>query len=412
MVEHSLAFTGERFVPGKAVGLIETEHMQRYMAVKDIIADKVVLDAACGAGYGSAYMSCYAKKVTGIDISEDAIEYDKQLYKDKKKLEFVQASVTEIPLSDNSVDVVISFETIEHIDFDSQMKFLDEIERVLKPDGVLVMSTPDKKIYSDSRNYNNEFHVKEFYPDEFKVFLGKKFRYIKFYRQGQGSLHGEILCLENSSSETMLSVSPNIDTKDFGVYLLAVCSNSERDMLLMNSLVDDFGNTPYIYIDYGDGFSEDNRIFTTEHKRRKNEHIVRFDLSKIVGVKQIRFDPIEGYPCKVEISNIDTDGTLIESLPQNGVMNLKQIDFYTLDPILIITGHFEKATYLEITYELGRIKNSEIMEHIEHLTHELSGAKLSIERILLEKTGMEQSLSWKVTAPLRKIKSCVKNFNR
>jgi SAM-dependent methyltransferase len=158
-----LPFTGERFVPG-TVGEIWIEHWHRYHFASRWAAGRRVLDVACGEGYGSALLARHAASVVGVDISAQAIGHAQHTYSGVANLEFKCASCTELPLADHSIDLAVSFETIEHID--AQAQFLDELARVLSPEGVLLLSCPNKLEYSDKRNYKNEFHVRELYRDE------------------------------------------------------------------------------------------------------------------------------------------------------------------------------------------------------------------------------------------------------
>ena len=167
-----LEFTGERFIPG-AQGEIWMEHWHRYHFVAPLAAGKRVLDVACGEGYGSALLARHAARTTGVDISEAAIAHARKAYGGTANLAFVAAPCTKLPLADASVDVVVSFETIEHIQ--EQEEFLDEIARVLAPDGVLVLSCPNKREYTDRRGYTNEFHVKELYREELAALLARRF---------------------------------------------------------------------------------------------------------------------------------------------------------------------------------------------------------------------------------------------
>ena len=124
---------------------------------------KIVLDIASGEGYGSNLISYYAEKVYGVDISESAIENAKLKYT-RSNIEFLKGSTSNIPMPNNSVDVILSFETIEHHDEHHQM--MQEFKRVLKTDGVLILSSPDKLNYSDKTGHNNPYHIKELYKDE------------------------------------------------------------------------------------------------------------------------------------------------------------------------------------------------------------------------------------------------------
>lgn len=174
--------TGERFIPGRMCRDGEIEHYHRYIAARKLVTDKTVLDAACGTGYGSKILSAAAKKVCGIDLSEEAVLYARQNY-GNEKTDYQQASIAELPFPDRMFDVVVSFETIEHVDKETQKRFLSEIRRVLKEDGILIMSSPNKKIFTDGRGLITEFHIRELYEKEFISFLADFFPYYKVYNQ-------------------------------------------------------------------------------------------------------------------------------------------------------------------------------------------------------------------------------------
>lgn len=184
MDRSKVAVTGERFIPEARDEELEIEHLERYLCIKELVRDKVVLDAACGEGYGSSILSQTAASVLGVDIDAETIRRAREKYGVSAKLNYRQASVTDLSsISSDSIEVVVSYETIEHIDAESQIKFLAEISRVLKPDGILIMSTPDKKEYSDKYQFKNEFHIQEFYVQDFLDFLHSKFKNIKLYNQ-------------------------------------------------------------------------------------------------------------------------------------------------------------------------------------------------------------------------------------
>lgn len=155
-------FTGERYIPSLA-GQIKYEHLHRYALCLEFVSGKAVLDIASGEGYGSALLARVAQSVVGVDIDSECIRYAKQKY-NNPKLNFLLGSCESIPLDNKSVEVVTSFETIEHHNKHEEMML--EIKRVLKPGGLLIISSPDRLNYSDKQNYSNPFHVKELYYDE------------------------------------------------------------------------------------------------------------------------------------------------------------------------------------------------------------------------------------------------------
>jgi ubiquinone/menaquinone biosynthesis C-methylase UbiE len=179
-MSNELEFTGERFVPG-AAGEIWYEHWHRYHFAARLVAGRDVLDVACGEGYGSALLARNARRVTGADIAQAAIDHASARYPSIGNLEFRQADCTALPFPDASFDTVVSFETIEHIT--AQERFLDEARRVLRPDGIIVISCPNKVEYTDKRGVTNEFHVRELYRGELAALLAPRFAHTAWYGQ-------------------------------------------------------------------------------------------------------------------------------------------------------------------------------------------------------------------------------------
>lgn len=200
-----MKFTGERFVP-EVHGNIELEHRHRYLQASSIAKGKVVLDIASGEGYGSAMLAEHALQVIGVDISELAVAHAQQRYQ-RDNLEYRVGSCAAIPLADASVDLLVSFETIEH--HDQHQEMMQEIRRVLRKDGVLLISSPDKLTYSDVPGSHNEFHVKELYQQEFKQLLEGYFKNIAYF--GQRLLFGSGIFAE-SLSTTSAAVSTAINS--------------------------------------------------------------------------------------------------------------------------------------------------------------------------------------------------------
>ncbi len=163
-------------------GEVMLEHLHRYAIALELCRNKVVLDIASGEGYGSNMLANVALKVIGVDISDEAVNAANTKYAKKhNNLEFIRGSADSIPTTPGLFDVVVSFETIEH--HDKHREMISEIKRVLKPDGLLVISSPDKLFYSDKKGTTNPFHVKELYKDEFKSLLTDSFKNVELFRQ-------------------------------------------------------------------------------------------------------------------------------------------------------------------------------------------------------------------------------------
>lgn len=180
MSDDALPFTGERFTP-ECVREIWYEHWHRYAFARPLVAGKRVLDAACGEGYGSALLSDVAAAVTGVDIDAASIAHARARYADKPRLRYECADATQLPFADRAFDRVVSFETLEHLA--AQEQLLAGFARVLDDDGVLVISSPDKRVYSELAGFRNEFHVRELYREELLDLLKAHFPQVRLYGQ-------------------------------------------------------------------------------------------------------------------------------------------------------------------------------------------------------------------------------------
>jgi GT2 family glycosyltransferase/SAM-dependent methyltransferase/glycosyltransferase involved in cell wall biosynthesis len=175
-----MEFTGERFLPSVG-GEIRQEHLHRYVFAAALVEGKVVLDAACGEGYGSDLLARRAAQVIGVDIDGRCIDHARATYAHHRNLLLQCASVQRLPLGAQSIDVVVSFETLEHLAEQEQM--LAEFRRVLRPDGLLIISTPNRAVYSDECQQVNPFHVRELYQPEFEALLKQHFKLHALYGQ-------------------------------------------------------------------------------------------------------------------------------------------------------------------------------------------------------------------------------------
>jgi SAM-dependent methyltransferase len=168
----------ERFDPRDAAGtLIDSEHRARYHFGAQVVADKEVLDASCGIGYGLEILSKGgAAAVIGVDLDPEAISEARSRF-GEYAVALVEADLRKLPFEDESFDAVVSFETIEHVE--EPEGALAELRRVLRPDGVLVISSPNPDAYVGG----NEHHVHEFRPEELREAVGELFKNVASFRQ-------------------------------------------------------------------------------------------------------------------------------------------------------------------------------------------------------------------------------------
>jgi SAM-dependent methyltransferase len=167
----------ERMVPESAHARTFWEHVARYRFARRFVAGRSVLDVACGEGYGAAGLrKAGAASVVGVDASSGACEHASRKY----GLDARVGDAAALPLPDGSVDVVVSFETIEHVA--DPAAFVRECARVLVPEGQLIVSTPNRPVYTGEAE-GNPFHRVEFDEREFVELIGSQFRSVRLFTQ-------------------------------------------------------------------------------------------------------------------------------------------------------------------------------------------------------------------------------------
>jgi SAM-dependent methyltransferase len=167
----------ERFVPGTADGeLIEVEHLARYWWAAQAAEGRAVLDAGCGVGYGSAMLArSGATEVVGVDLSDKAVEA--AAADAPSNATFLTGDVHALPFEDDRFDLVVCFEVIEHVE--GQDEVIAELARVLAPDGILALSSPNRDVYPPG----NPHHVHEYVPKELRDALAPHFAHVELRRQ-------------------------------------------------------------------------------------------------------------------------------------------------------------------------------------------------------------------------------------
>ena len=153
-----LPLTGERTVPGLAVeNYWFRRHEVCYLRCADVCAGRDVLEAGCGEGYGADLIAAVARRVVAVDYDAATVAHVRARY---PRVEVIAANLAELPMADASVDVVVNFQVIEHL-WD-QPQFITECLRVLRPGGLLMISTPNRITFTPGSDTPvNPFHTRE-----------------------------------------------------------------------------------------------------------------------------------------------------------------------------------------------------------------------------------------------------------
>ena len=242
-----------------------------------------MLDAACGEGYGSWLLAAVADWVVGIDCDTDAIRHALARYAQRPNLRYLQGSCAALPLGQASVDLIISFETIEHLQ--EQEAMLEEFRRVLAPEGALIISSPNKAIYSQETGYANEFHVRELTRQELAAMLARRFRKQAWYGQRvlahsllwqeevSGAEPTQLLALTDDRVESLSVPAPPM-------YFVVVCGaeSAVLPVLPALSLFDDGAQS--LYRDYQRSMLAEKRLYWDEIDARR---IAEARLAELVG---------------------------------------------------------------------------------------------------------------------------------
>lgn len=181
--------SGERPLVKTAYRSILSSVIARYKFASDFATGKNVLDIGCGTGIGLQFLAESAHMVVGVDYSEETIAYARK-NNDKGNLSFKVMDCRNLKFDDGKFDLVTSFNLIEHIH--GQEDFVQEVKRVLKPDGIFICSTPNTKVFNPGGQYYH-FHVHEFTLSEIKLLIEKYFKKVRIFGQAYKSAEANIL---------------------------------------------------------------------------------------------------------------------------------------------------------------------------------------------------------------------------
>jgi SAM-dependent methyltransferase len=212
-------------------GVMHCEHLNRYYFASRLSSGKTVLDLASGEGYGSAILAKTAKKVIGVDIDGGAVRHASEKYA-QNNLEFKQGDGCKIPIEGKDVfDLICSFETIEHIQEKDQILLIEEFGRLIKDDGLLIISSPNSDILGKD---DNPHHLKELTFHEFDRILSDRFPHRLWYVQNT-YYHNQITQMGEMSGsyhEMLLKVGgEGVETADISgkvpLFFICVASKSK-----------------------------------------------------------------------------------------------------------------------------------------------------------------------------------------
>jgi SAM-dependent methyltransferase len=247
------AFTGERFIPHQTDPFLALEHYHRYCFASRFARGKRILDIGCGEGYGSAFLSQSADAVVGIDRDRAIIDHARKKYSSIPNLTFEVGNCQDAPNDTESFDMAVSFELLEHLDPDGQVRFLKIMQQRLKPDGLFIISSPEKNEYAATYQVKNEFHKHELTILQLKAFLDSFFKHVHLCAQRVLSLSA-IWQLEGRQPaqfrfhlrKDLLAEIPGSESFSTPLYLIALCSNAplpENAITESNSFYLDISNS-------------------------------------------------------------------------------------------------------------------------------------------------------------------------
>ena len=169
----------------------------RYIYTLNYIVGKDVLDIACGVGWGTYVMSKVASNVYGVDLSDTAINTAKKFY-NQDNIKYYTNFLENCNILDSSIDIVTSFETLEHID--EPQLFLNEIFKVIKPNGILFISTPNGASFKKLRSQKpyNPFHVEEYEKQDILNMINEKWKVLEY--KGQFPMNDKSKTFSNYSN--------------------------------------------------------------------------------------------------------------------------------------------------------------------------------------------------------------------
>ncbi len=234
------------------------EHWHRYLFAREYAVGRRVLDVASGEGYGSALLAGVAETVAGVDVSPEAVDHARERYGRANNLKYVHASCTSVPFPDASFDLIVSFETIEHIT--EHEAFMLEVERLLAPGGMFIISSPNRVEYSDKTGYKNEFHIRELDGPELRSLLDAHFPRQHWFAQ-RPCFQSMLWSLEGEATKASVLSIDGASAYPAELYFLVCCAKAPGALDAVTpslSLVTD--RTHSVYAEWSRTYAENRML--------------------------------------------------------------------------------------------------------------------------------------------------------
>ncbi len=219
----------ERFDPDVDSGtLVHAEHAARYLWAAQVAAGRTVLDAGCGSGFGSEILADGTPEhLVALDIAQEAVTRTTARLGDRATV--TRADARDLPFSDASFDLIVCFELIEQIS--EGHRALAEFARVLRSDGLLLISSPNPRRYLPG----NPHHVHEYLPEELREALGHHFPHVSL--SGQQAWLGSLIADDDGRAAMVATPSPVVsqllarrDDEDEPTYVLAAAGHGSAHL--------------------------------------------------------------------------------------------------------------------------------------------------------------------------------------
>ncbi len=408
-----LPWTGERLTDDAGMQ-VQVEHLHRYFLAREAARGLDVLDVASGEGYGSAFLAQTARSVVGVDLDPASVAHANKSYR-RDNLRFTTGDARRLPLPDAAFDLVVSFETLEHMrEHDT---FLAEVRRVLRPGGRLLLSTPERDTYSPSGAPANPFHVRELARAEFSGLLRRHFAHVELL--GQRPMLGSAIFAEPPSEATGLltfeqrgsdrfEVSPGLPR---AVYLLAVASDAALEAL---------PGSLYVHTSRVEEAAQQAATHLNEAHLAERETLERDLLGMRASLAALREDAQAAHAARAQAeatgaaaldklaeAEAEREAALrtlaeAEAALRAAVARLKAIDTELRGTRAALSEAQSQSTHAQRAYEKAKAIVAEGAAYARHVEAELAVQRARGDMVERRLLAMLASSSWQALAPLQR----------